>query len=135
MSEQEIIEGNRLISKFVGYYQPTEVQDDLFSFEVYSSLEECQKDYPEENISTYHGDDIEDFIFVDVPKYHSSWDWLMIVVEKIINDRSSCCTFSGKDYLPKLSFSMLDDERYPFQGESENSLKEACFQAVVKYIK
>lgn len=67
--------------------------------------------------------------------YHSSWDWLMPVVEKIINDRSSCCTFSGKDYLPKLSFSMLDDERHPFQGESENSLKEACFQAVVKYIK
>jgi hypothetical protein len=76
-------EGNKLIVKFMGYYQPKEPKDDLYSFEVYSSIKKCMKDYPEDEIVTYFDDDIEDFQIVDKPKYDCSWDWLMQVIAKI----------------------------------------------------
>lgn len=106
-------ENNKLIALFMGYYQPKEVQDNLFSFEVYASLENCKEQFPDIEISTYFNDEIENISFVDFPMYHSSWDWLMPVVEKI--ERLGSCqidislnwcragykgrTFDSRDYL------------------------------------
>lgn len=49
------------------YYQPEEIKDKdkLFSFEVYSSKEKCQKDFPDRKIAEYRNDDIEDHHYVD----------------------------------------------------------------------
>ncbi len=65
MAKKQTDKQRKELAKKQGYYQPKEPQDDLFSFEVYFSKEECQKDYPDQEISTYFGDDIEDFQFVD----------------------------------------------------------------------
>jgi len=51
------------------YYQPDFADKNfdgaIFSFEVYRSREECQKDFPNCQIITYSGDDIEGPSFVD----------------------------------------------------------------------
>ena len=62
MSEQEIIEGNKLIAKFI--------YDDSF---IDDGDGDCYCESPNGMIDFY----IED------AKYDSSWDWLMPVVEKI----------------------------------------------------
>jgi hypothetical protein len=54
------------------YYQP-EMNDEnnfldgeIMSFEVYDSKENCIADFPNETILTFHNDDIEDRVYVDV---------------------------------------------------------------------
>jgi hypothetical protein len=61
MTPQEIIEGNQLLAEFMGYVNTTPTDPD---FNIY------------ENSS---GEMLEAMSV----KYHSSWDWLMEVVEKI----------------------------------------------------
>lgn len=108
----------------MGYYQPTEVQDNLFSFEVYGSLEECKEDWPNENISTYFNDDIEDCLFVDELLYDSEWNWLMPVVEKIKNIGTT---------------SLSTDEEYSLLDNLDDSLivvrMDLIYDAVIEFIK
>jgi len=70
-------------------------------------------------------------------KFNQSWNWLMPVVEKILNKHSSCAevSFTGKEYLPKISFSILCDYKRQYHGESEKSLLEAVYLGVIQYIK
>lgn len=65
LTEQEILEGNKLIAEFLGIEK---------------------KIYGETGI-TYYIDNIPYQLFK--LKYHSSWDWLMPVVEKIELDNSA----------------------------------------------
>ena len=58
MSEQEIIEGNKLIAEFMGY----------------KFIEDWHQYW---RLSDKH------LLLENELKYHSSWDWLMPVVEKI----------------------------------------------------
>ena len=58
MKQEEIIEGNKLIAKFMGHSQ----DDHLYGMVI------------DDKYYTY-----------TLMKYHSSWDWLMPVVEKINN--------------------------------------------------
>jgi len=114
----EILTGNKLIAEFMGMgYTPG-----------YYNL-----------MSPYYG-----FTMVnrtrtscnaDELQFHISWDWLMPVVEKIINDQSSECQFTGEGYLPKITFSMLNDSKHSFSGESETNLIEATWIGVVDFIK
>lgn len=76
----------KLVAKYVGYFQPKEAQDDLFSFEVYASIAKCKEEYPNEEIIRYFGDDIEDFQFIDTPLYTKDWNLLMPVLSKIEAD-------------------------------------------------
>ena len=64
MSEQEIIEGNKLIAEFMGIKQ-----NDFGHW-----------------INKNHLLGSQSKLFDFELKYHSSWDWLMPVVEKIEND-------------------------------------------------
>jgi len=64
MTQQEIIEGNKLIAEFMGFLFDESKTDD-------------HKFYSE---STQGGWTSKRYVN---PKYHSSWDWLMPVVEKI----------------------------------------------------
>ena len=60
MSEQEIIEGNKLITKFL-----------------YENL------YEDDGIDSWVEESGKVLFYLEDAKYHSSWDWLMSVVSKI----------------------------------------------------
>ncbi len=47
------------------YYQPEDTKEEIFSFEVYHSLKNAQKDFPDQKIIRYSGDDIEDPSYID----------------------------------------------------------------------
>lgn len=112
MTTEEIVEGNRLIAEFMGYKQ-------------------------RENGGLFWGNDGLGGLYPKDLKYHSSWDWLMPVVEKIINSNCSSAELCGEWYLnsSKYSFSMLNDQTNSCEGNSKNSLIEATWLAVVEFIK
>lgn len=71
-------------------------------------------------------------------QFHSSWDWIMPVLIKIINEKSSNAYFGGDGYIKHdiFYFCMLDDEKFSPDAEVELGKEiEAVFQAIVKYIK
>lgn len=70
MEANEILEGNKIIAEFMGviYHPPTRTED-YYYMGGYKEWE-----YPDGTF--YQTDDLE---------YHTSWDWLMPVVEKIEN--------------------------------------------------
>lgn len=82
MEPKEIIEGNRLIAEFMGA-----------SVKRFVALDKLSVFWPDNhsNRPTYNGAGLETYV------YHSSWDWLMPVVEKIEET-----TFKGlqNEYVP-----------------------------------
>lgn len=68
MNNQEILEGNKLIAEFLGF----EFKNGITQNEVFYTLE---KEHP-----IY----LQGYSY-KCAKFHSSWDWLMPVVEKIQN--------------------------------------------------
>jgi len=68
-------------------------------------------------------------------RYHSSWDWLMPVIEKIIDEEMSSCMFTGDGYLSGAgkTFSMMDDHKTPFQGNDDKWIR-AAWIAIVQYL-
>jgi hypothetical protein len=108
-------EGNKLIAEFM---YPT-----------------ARKEYEAGDI------DIEDGIFkkgclifnhLDLMKYHSSWDWLMPVVEKIegLNYKSS---ITYKDHVYECEFYIIRHKLY--SGFSPNSKILSVWNAVIEYVK
>lgn len=129
MTEQEIIEGNKIIAEFIGI--PSKVikytinpedpglltfgfprQDLPPKFLMFKSLEELQ--------------------------YHKSWDWLMLVVEEIEKDLNKKVIIGGSDWCKVIRIiSTLPYEEYEIVNECSLSGKkiEAVWLAIVKYIK
>ena len=110
MLEQEIIEGNKLITKFT----------------------QLRGEYDEDNDTIYLESDLdgEGVYKLSQLKYHSSWDWLMPVVEKIENFNDSCTLF------------IIEDERCHvnsqngFEIDSTGHTKiEAVYNATIAFIK
>lgn len=105
MTKEEIIENNKLIAEFMGYN-------------------------PHYKNGIFQGYELKPKIitFPEHLKYHTSWDWLMSVVEKIwkITDcRSSIFYFEA-------------NEELTIYGKTEPSMdnnKENCYSAVVEFIK
>lgn len=64
--------------------------------------------------------------------YDSSWNSLMPVLIKIINQRSSYCIFTGIGHSgPSFYFDMLNDEKIGYQGKSEEGNEiQAVFIAI-----
>ena len=81
MSEQEIIEGNRLIAEWLGYeIDPLAEEDEPIRYYVDDHIE-CVADgidYWE----TFE-EDWTSWLYPEQMKFHSSWDWLMPVIDKI----------------------------------------------------
>jgi hypothetical protein len=74
-----------------------------------------------------------------LPKYHESWDRLMPVLMKILDENSSCCHFAPSHFFGsivkgKWDFSMLDDQTNSEQASNDNPIL-AVWQCVVSYLK
>ena len=96
MSEQEIIEGNKLIAEFMGLRQiPINLYGNekcyYFYFPSSDNYELTQEEIQKESF------DILNYAWsIYNLSYHLSWDWLMPVVEKIwkiVNNRESIFYF------------------------------------------
>lgn len=120
---KEILEGNKLIANFMGLETKVNSRGSLCTV-------------PDEDLQ------------FDYIAYHSSWDWLMPVVEKIskipIPDRP--VIFNGEDtfydtYFPR-TFGMMNSETNEylvrintFALHYSKSLITATYEAVVEFIK
>lgn len=83
MTQEEIIEGNKLIAEFMGWK--------LITPEMRRNPDTWDNSYYEKEVEDWYEENGEKIVFMDTrtlcsvtkTKYHSSWDWLMPVVEKI----------------------------------------------------
>lgn len=117
---ENTIENNKLIAEFMGII-PHVDKDNPKNYEAYVQIPNstCPNGY-----------------HVEEAKYHSSWDWLMPVVEKIARipfeeDYATACA---------RTFGMLNDEGKimvrlnRFQLHIADTLIEATYAAVLEYI-
>ena len=114
MVKQEIIEGNKLIAEFMGLKQN--------DFEHW-----INKDY-------LFGPQLKLFDFE--LKFHSSWDWLMLIVEKIENDLQDSFTV---DIINKNQCEIVRNGNeficgYGFETVYHSKIK-AVYYSVVEFIK
>ena len=68
MTNEEIIEGNKKIAEFMGWKKVTSYNGEVWDM---SNVDKSQESLFGELVDKNNG------------KYHSSWDWIMPVVEKI----------------------------------------------------
>jgi len=116
MEKKNIDKSNCLIAEFMGAKVIEKYSDHIL-------LDFINKDlYPDD--SRYHGSTLL--------KYHSSWDWLMPVVEKIEQDsRANICIWIKDCWIEY--YGVHDDpSTWDIKGKSKI---EAVYKAVVKFIK
>lgn len=93
MNREDIIKGNILIAKFMNWSERSYHIADGSTFKGWNTLNR----------------DFDEFLFEDQFEYHSSWEWLMPVLEKICRTKIS----DGKEYVeyacPR-TFGMIDKE-------------------------
>jgi hypothetical protein len=99
MTNKERIEGNVLIATFLGY------KDGFPHYEDEYGYHQCIEgfDIPDKTNYNPHEDDKDRHQFnIDQLKYHSSWDWLLPVIEKIeqtkIDDHSIGVVIGFENY-------------------------------------
>ena len=83
MNNEEIIEGNKLIAEFMGYKEgfPHEGGDYINCSDVVEGYE-----IPDHERAFPHNDDKDSHQFpLNYLEFHSSWDWLVPVVKKILD--------------------------------------------------
>lgn len=119
MSEQEIIEGNKLIAEFM---QAKNEFSDIYYLPEFGHY-----------FNSYGQIELNDCFRTDELKYHSSWDWLMPVVEKIEkNFWVTTTTRRGYSavsiHQPQRAYEKIA------RVDSENKL-EATWKAIVEFIK
>lgn len=118
MTEEQILDGNKLIAEFMGAKYDKDT-----SFPI----------HPDDLWLPIHG--ICNFKTIKIGKgkillYHKSWDWLMPVVEKIENLKFEYSYYKGRAIITDLGFqNMMND--IAFSG----SRIEATWLAVVEFIK
>lgn len=121
MTQQEILEGNKLIAEFMGSsfktYKKGHIRKD--------SVTVC---YFDDGMSPFSGG-----VSIKNLKFHSSWDWLMPVVEKIEKDYWVTVTTTRgisavSIHQPKLAYEKIA------RVDSANKI-EAVWLAVVEFIK
>jgi hypothetical protein len=132
MNNEEIIEGNKLIAEFMGGTKtksPGYLDRDYFDF----------KDKPYQKWTNLYGGSFEEttLYWEGDLKYHSDWNWLMPVIEKIekvefmeaedANDPDACA------FIRTFSRGMVRINRFTLH--QANTLLEAAWQAVVDFIK
>lgn len=80
MENKEILEGNKLIAEFMGWQEPSlEYKIKWCGVKTEERLKKINEEYIPYLIKEKNSEPL----FKDSLRYHSSWDWLMPVVEKI----------------------------------------------------
>jgi hypothetical protein len=132
MTEQEILEGNKLIAKFMGAKLNRHVNDRIYSENQFTWTKEAIgwiDDINMEGVTTN---------WINGLKYHESWDWIMPVVEKIEKNLDIKIIIGGSDWCTIIRItSMLPYTEYEIVDECSLTGKkiEAVWLAVIKYIK
>ena len=106
-------EGNKLIAEFMGY-KP---------FDAFWDKSDNKKWYSINQL-TGNSRNSEDEL-----RFHSSWDWLMPVVEKIEQDQGE-----GYNILIEHRNCWIESDGITIEGYSTESKIEAVFNAVCEYI-
>jgi len=120
MNKKEILEGNKLIAEFMGYTKEQyTVEGSSKEYDVWTNNLICKGCY---------------YDLFDL-KYHSSWDWLMPVVEKIQYDLGHFVTIERNSTL--IHESKFDSKiiNPPFGYGEQESFIQITYKAVVEFIK
>lgn len=120
MNKEQVIEGNKLVAEFMGLKFDESKTDD-------------HKFYTESNQGTWTSKR-----YVN-PKYHSSWDWLMPVVDKIIDtDITAAPQWTGYrvEIVPRgyVKISGFPMPTITTNVSIEGSLINAVYKAVIQFI-
>lgn len=116
MTQEEIIEGNKLIAEFDGYKF---VNDDSLAYPngyYYYPNDGCGNSLKE----------LEEF------EYNSSWDWLMPVIEKI--EKTGCCASIINNGCNIKTF-ISGDNGFNLNACDFESKIQTVYAVVVEYIK
>lgn len=110
--EQEIIDGNKLIAEFMGLKSLT------------------KREY--ENHPDHSNLSVDEYSIIEYQRYHTSWDWIMPVVEKIESMNYS----TGINFIPGLghSFHFLSGGAEINKSRAAATKIGACYKAVIDFI-
>jgi len=113
MMPKEIEEGNKLIAEFMGgvFYEKGNVWKFPIKMEVLANTDKCNP------------------IFI---KYHSSWDWLMLVVEKIETFSNGYSNLIGVNMF--LNSCTIRDNKNEISRAHSDTKINATYRAVLKFI-
>lgn len=134
MTQEEILEGNKLIAEWLGYeIDSLAEEDEPERYYVYDHIE-CIADGVD-YWETFD-QDWTSWLYPDQMKFHSDWNWLMPVVEKIIKEYMTDYYNEYDMGIPNSYYVAIgSDGKYSSQGISKNSLIEATWLSVIEFIK
>ncbi len=117
MTPQEILEGNKLIAEFMGFTVYDKRYPRNHSIGVADATIPQRKDY-----------------ILEKCKYHTSWEWLMMAVDKMEDD--GYC-FTSDPWTHKLIEYGTVDERVvlEYEKQNENTNLENLYYPVIEFIK
>ena len=115
---------NKLIAEFMGA-NPTKESTNVYAYEMYGII-----DTIEDGVNEQH------FFLSSEMKFHSSWDWLMPVVDKIesFEDDNRCCKYNVK--IEQCWTEIIDNktsDRIVLVDADDKKL--STFKAIVVFIK
>lgn len=124
MTNEEIVEGDKLIIKFIGYKYRN------------SSKVWCIYPYDDSSYLRSLG-----WVKCDDLKFHSSWDWLMPVIEKIekeypvlLSIKNKISTFDNTWHICKIEFFSEITGNFQIIKEGVTKIK-SVWLAVIEFIK
>lgn len=126
MTDKEIQKGNKLIAEFMGWEK--------------GATEEMY-DFPE-NFSSFLVDEYHEILPKSM-KFHSSWNWLMPVVDKI-EDLPYTNVYTGKTYLGEFHIEITHEtpgykhnqvNKVVFVKDKNLSKLQSYYKAVIEFIK
>lgn len=138
MKQEEINKGNRLIAEFIQLKFIVREKDTWINTS--TSDYGAQSGHTERQGKWYYGQMIKDKVHESDLKYHSSWDWLMPVVEKI----NSICSKHGQElsnhskdqqHLPNQLDNPLHWKSWSYHNVSLSTNIERVWLAVTEFIK
>ena len=138
MTTEEIIEGNKLIADFMGFQKCNCIRNengryyDYYLSDKFELIEEV-----EIWIESEHGFGLEnqDMCFIEELKFHSSYEWLMLAVEKIELLLFPNDVFYNINILSGCEVYIISSDMNEFGPYSEPTKKLTIFKGVVEFIK
>lgn len=128
MTKNEILEGNKLIAKFIDLTPHNMFPDELQAPGEFSWMA------VRVNTRAHYAKEDDEFIsFENLFEFHSSWDWLMLVVEKIESLKHPVYISSNNCQIYEKT-SWGENNGWHIDSYGKNKL-EATYLAVVEFIK